>query len=136
MITIGSYQFDGYTGDIIVSKPRVESFTRTDIAIAGAQLLPSAGRPFSIMTWRYTSPSTIEDLKALLDAYIGQVVEIIDGSLIYSGSPFGCDFIVMDVQHKQWTSMIHARGVRGITEIDLSPAARLETTWTLQATPA
>lgn len=133
-ITIGIHSFDGYTGDIMPSKLRVESFARTDVAIAGAQVFPSAGRPFQIETWRYESQTLVEALKITLDGYIGTKIVLVDYGMSYAAT-YGQNFIVMNVQHRQWQSLIHARGVRNGSIITHTPAARLNTIWTLQATP-
>lgn len=136
-IKIQTIDFDLFSGDIQVPKKRVETFTRTDIAHAGAQVMPTAGQRFNLQTTRYEQTTfNAEGLKDSMDSLIGTLVDIIADGVIYS-TDYAVKFIAIDVRHQATQTMVRARGYRAtaLATINYSPGLSVVSDWTLQATP-
>ena len=134
-ILIGKIDFDWYDGALQPSKYRVESFERTDVPQTGAQVMPKAGRRFSLQTTRHEPNGTsAEIIKNQIDNYIGTIRGIVADSVNYA-SLYGINFVVVDAVHEATPTFVRARGYRAGFQYNYAPARAVITNWVLQSTP-
>lgn len=135
MITIGGLVFDDYRGEILIPRKRVLTYARTDKADIGAQVLPKIGSSFDLETIRYEAAASVAAFIASVDALIGTDVAIVTDTFNYS-TAFSTVFTVEDVASNADTTLVRARGSRGVSTIDLSPAKLIRCRWRLRSGPS
>jgi hypothetical protein len=134
-ISIGSLEFDDYSGEILIPRKRVLTYARIDKAGIGAQVLPKIGSSFDLETIRYDAPANVATFVASVDALIGTDVAIATSTFDYSIA-FSTVFTVEDVSSNADRSLLSARGVRGGSTIDLSPAKLIRCRWRFRSGPS
>lgn len=135
MITIGGIIFDDYEGTIITPLKRAVTYARTDKEGVGAQVLPKVGQSFRLDTVRYEDPGDLVTTLDAIDALVGTDVAIVTDTINYT-TKYSLVFTVESLENNGDEKLVRARGKRGATIVDESPASMIQTSWQLRAGPA
>ncbi|MEM8910818.1 MAG: hypothetical protein AAGC97_03545 [Planctomycetota bacterium] len=135
MIRIGTFEFDRFTGNIVLPSVSATPFVQAGTAHVGVQIQPIAGRPFTLRVWRVDASNYLLANLNVQKARIGNDDTLFAFSTNIT-TTFGYRFFVNDVREVESDIIPFASGSRFGVPYSHTPASFLVTDWELIAVPA